>query len=608
MATHRVHVELVIGIAEQFTLSDDEVGFITGHGGIRRSDADLASFEIGVDADVFGFGEGGAMYHLRHDRAWFPLSELAFLPVNFGFRTSGEVETLRSGRTQHLRGFRPVQALALKETTHYAMTTAATGTQLGVEATRTTPLRVQLNRKPALVVAGAELARFYLASLGMVAHQLLVADYDLDSAVAKLVDPERTGWVDENTFEIAPVSPLCDTGSALQLALLLASPDLLQFWREIATNARAARIRGEPGVLDAPTPAATKHVVAHTMSYMLALPGGRVRALRVTRIESDLRPSPFAALIVHLPYSFVTPSDPDDDDVSDEPKGERRQRRLADDLKLNRKERPGRTHIKLAALGQSFRSAFPRLQEVEVRHMGGRERPPVRGSRGKVDTIKEVSTLPPGGNPDICALVAQPVPGGRMRPPVPAETRGNLFDDLPQEQMRRMDMSIAGLPYPLGMFATAILRANSGGYIVREGGSFPLFEMSTDWGAFALLRAGRSRLAAIGWIEVEGGSVCAVELERRHPKEALATGLFARSDGGVLSLPQVAAILRYTCQRKVIDEGLNWRLWPPDGLFADLRTAHLIHHATRSHAIPMSDELGRRARSLVSDRAAWLAN
>ena len=63
MAAHRVHVELVIGIAERFALSDDEVGIIIGHEGIRRSDADLASFEIGVEADVLGFGEGRAMYH-----------------------------------------------------------------------------------------------------------------------------------------------------------------------------------------------------------------------------------------------------------------------------------------------------------------------------------------------------------------------------------------------------------------------------------------------------------------------------------------------------------------------------------------------------------------
>lgn len=607
MSAHRVHVELVIGIAERFALSDEEVGIVIGHEGIRRSDTDLASFEIGVEADVFGFGEGRAMYHLRRDKAWFPFSELAFMLVNFAFRTSGEVETERSGRKQHVRGFRPVEALSLPETSHYALTTAATGTRLGAEATRTTPLRVQLNRKPALAIAGAELARFYLASLGMVAHQLLVADYDLDSAIAKLVDEERTGWVDKTTFEIAPVSPLCDTDSAMQLAMLLASPDLIQFWREIAANARAARMRGEPGVLDAPTPAATKHVVAHTLPYMLALPKGRVRALRITRIESDLRPPPFATLIVHSPFSFSAPSGKDGDDTTNEPEEERKRRRLADNLKLNRTERPGRTYVKLAALGQSFASAFPRFQEVEVQHKGGYGRPPGKSWKGSVKTIEEVSTLPPGGNPEIGALVAQPASGGRARPPVPAETRGNLLEDLPREQMRRTDMPIVSLPYPLDMFATAILRANSGGYIVQKGGSFPLFEMSAEWGAFALLRAGRPRLAAVGWIGVEDGSVCAVELERRHPKEALATGLFARSDGGVLSLSHVAAVLRYTCHRKEIDEGLNWRLWPPDGLFADLRTAHVTHHATRPHAIPMSDELSRRARLLVGERSAGLA-
>lgn len=107
MVARRIHVELVIGIAEHFALARNEVGVILAHEGVRRSEADLASFEVGVEADVFRFGYDPSLQHLRRAKAWFPLTELSFLPVNLGFRTSGEVETMRTGRTLHLRGSAP---------------------------------------------------------------------------------------------------------------------------------------------------------------------------------------------------------------------------------------------------------------------------------------------------------------------------------------------------------------------------------------------------------------------------------------------------------------------------------------------------------------------
>lgn len=480
-----------------------------------------------------------------------------------------------------------------------------------MDATRTTRLRVQLNRKPAYAVAGAELARFYLASLGMVAHRLLVADLDLDGAIATLVDPERTGRIDDRTFQIAPLSPLSDTGAAMQLAMILASPDLLQFWRELSANVRQDKMSGGVGVLDAPAPAATKHVIAHAMPYTLALPDRDIRALRVTRIEADMRPPPFATLIVHSPISYDDQDEHSREDENGDRRDDedRRRRRLGDSLKLNRNERPGRSFVKLAALGQSFTSAFPRFKEVAVRHVGGVPRPlgTPRKTETKAEEFNEVSTLTPGGDPDIAALVAQPNPPVRPRPPVPAEVRGNLLDDLPREPMRRFDVPVDGLPYPLELFAKAVLRTNGGGYIVPDDAEFPLFEMNPEWGVFAMLRAERPRLAAIGWLDLEGARVCAIDMERRYPKEALATGLFLRADGGALSLAEAAAVLRYTCHRQEIDEGLTWRLWPPDGLFADLRATSVTHHGSRRSHISMSEELERRASLLAGERASFLA-
>ena len=598
MAARRLHDELIIGIAERFKLAPQEIGIIAGHKGLRQSLDNISATEIGVLADIFSLNEQGEMINERSAREWFPVSELAFLPFGLGFRSVGEVEVERSGSRRRLANFRPTRALDVEEVSNLSFETAVSHRRFEVDAARTSRLRVQLDRKPAIAIAGAELARFYLASLGLVAQQLFRADYDFERAVSNLVNVEQTGWVDEvaKVYQIAPVPQLADNGGALELALILASDDLTKFWEDLAGNGRQSAMSGGEGLLDAPAPSCTKIIIANTYSYKMPFEGRWIPTLRVTRILSDLRPCPFDTLIIHIPTQPVPGNEPGNDTPSDGPP----RLQWADTLKLNRNESPGRRHVKLAALGEQIFACFPALAKVEVLRKPAKQIPIALGKSNPGEQIDEVSTLPPIEGSNIGQLNSQRDNSNtKRRPPAPKGLLGRLFDDPPSEPLVRCSVGRSELSYPLNLCASALDLVGTSSLRNANAQTEELYELAAAWGPFARLSKGRTRRALVDWLRIEQKSVCVIELERRSHNDWLALGLFTRTDGFALSLQDAAAILRYACTRAERHEGLIWRTWPPNGAFEDLRSISLRHSSRYSTPKKLGDAIARGACALL---------
>ena len=429
-----------------------------------------------------------------------------------------------------------------------------------------------------------ELIRFYFGALSAVADRFM-ANAAFGQIGESLVDPGETGFVDDGVFQIAPLGRLSDKASALRLAMLLASPDLLGLWK------RSVVLKDcyQPEVMLPPA------------DHSFALVGRREQIRHVTgqwqergfvawSILSDFRPAPFQKLIIKVPFGSLE-SDSALDGGADGAAA-RYTNIVPQTARLQSLRRPGAAAGSFSPFGETIRQAFPGLSRVAVEYACPRTSRPAQSQPATLSEreVDEVSFLMPGHDKRVGGLSLRPATHFEAWAEPDQPTR-HLFSEEVGELARLVTLPVERLTSPVPVFLAAMKRcaaAGIGGLELQDVWSADSSAVTTlaapsSWGS-----GSRGRHFVVGTIRSRHGTVYAFELVRRHASERVSLGVVARSDGALLDLRGLSAVARHTISQIATrggDRSQRHRgLWPSPGIFADVLARPLPH--TRSRMLP----------------------
>lgn len=452
----------------------------------------------------------------------------------------------------------------------------------------------------------AEALRFYLGPLSRAAGGLIALG---DKPGFGLVDPDQTRFLDSDTLQIAPLAGLADRSSALYVALLLQSPDLLAFWRTTVDMFLASNARGEPDFL----PEMELPALAHPMAVMGKSESIQhdfaydERAFLVWSMISDYRPAPFRRLVIKLPDGM------DEIDLQSAPDpledvAVREQNVLAPNPRWERWRRPGASLGAATPFHESLRRAFPGLSRVDVAYD---ERPKIPRKAAPVieprlREVDAISTLPAGRDRTVGGLSLRP---GRIHAPPPATTAPSklLFSDQDFELGQFRPERLTPEHYPISTFVGAfhlLARHRAGGLVGQHPmsaltGKTMVLVPSPTWGA-----AARGRIVAVGRLDLDEGPVYSFELSRKLRSERISLGVLARADARSMSWRDISAVARHAIIQLSLrgsgDTEKTRGVWPSPREFADVRGRIARHTRRRQFAGWLAEDLDGLARSLFA--------
>lgn len=574
---------------------------LTHLGGIRRSAERTDTYEI----QCYFVDEAQSWVVPMH--SWAPLEQLSLLRPGAVFE-----HHMPAGRrdlaARRLASLRPESMCQVNQ--------ASNGRYMGIRkrSVGTPPLRGSQLLRPWYYLGHdqgrlyylpvAEVFRFYLGSLSRVAGGLMALG---DEPGFGLVDPEQTRFLDSDTLQIAPLAGLGDRSSALYLALLMQSPDLLAFWRTTVDMFRASNARGEPDFFPEMELPALPHPLAvlgrgesiqHDFAY-------DERAFLVWSMTSDYRPAPFRRLVIKLPDGM---DEIDLQTLSEEPEDLvlRQQNVLASNPRWERQRRPGASLGAAVPFHESLRRTFPGLSRVNVAYD---ERPkiprkPILAIEHSERQVHAISTLPAGRDRAIGGLSLRP---GRIHAMPAATTAPSklLFADQDFELGHFRPERITSDHYPISTFISAfkfLARHRAGGLVGQSpmsalSGEAMVLVPAATWGP-----AARGRIVAVGRIDLDDGPVYAFELSRKLKSERISLGVLARADGRSMSWRDISAVARHAIIQLSLrgsgDTEKSRGVWPSPREFADIR-GRIARH-TRRRQVPswLAEDLDGLARSL----------
>ncbi len=441
-------------------LPSDERYVVIGHERMRRSAARTDGYEIECQFAALT-PEGNSS---RQVAVWVPLEQLPLLRPGSLFerktiigranglnerqatslRATAMCEFDHSGPGRYLaQGHRPIGAPRLSSTL-----VAATAT-VGEHGGRRVYLR------------SGELLRFYFGAISWLADAFMSATHSPPGT--GLVNLEETGTREPGVMQIAPIAGLTDRSSALHLAMLLSSPDLMEMWRSAAEAYLVMATRDDSSFSVPPlTLAPGRHslsLAGHTTTVRLDPAGvNEERAFVALSIMSDYRPAPFRRLIIKLPHGM---GEGDLDDSEGPEPATRYRTVIAPDAALESRRRPGVSLGQVSPHPESVRRAFPQLGRVEVKYEVQRQIR--RGGERQTDwrqrPVESLSALVRGSDLKVGGVVLRPGPSYRAaapeRGPGPTET---LLDRRSAEAGQFEPFDRNALSYPVSVFVSAFSR------------------------------------------------------------------------------------------------------------------------------------------------------
>ena len=464
-------------------------------------------------------------------------------------------------------------------------------------------------------VPSGEIFRFYFGALSLGAASFMsLAVSDQDGV--GLVDPEHTRFLEPGVLQIAPISGLADRSSALQLAMLLHSPELMAMWRLtvdqfIADQAAGSSLFYPPIQLPASRNPYTLQGLSVDVRQGL-LGGGYERGFMTWAIISDYRPAPFRRLVIKLPYG-MSEIDLDQPDEDQEEGPTRHANLLPSDLKLESRRRPGVAAGRMSHHMESLQRAFPRLASVQVDY----EAPLAPRSSSKRTAlappeervIEEFSALMPGHDRKVGGVVLRPGAIYQSEAQAQAPTQ-RLFDDTELELGEFVPAVAEQTRYPFSTFVSAfnlLMRHQAGGLVGQNpisafGGDVMVLKPAASWGS-----AARGRAIAIGRIDLDYGHVYAFELSRRRSDERISLGLVAKTDGSAMSWSEISAVARHAVAQLTLrgagSTSKSRGVWPSPSEFTDVLGRSVKHTRRRRTPAWLAEDLDALGRSLFASES-----
>lgn len=454
-----------------------------------------------------------------------------------------------------------------------------------------------------IYIPSNEIMRFYFGASSLLAGTFLNAVHGEPGL--GLVDFDETRFLEPGVFQIAPVSGLADRASALHLAMLLNSPDLLQMWRSAADDCLASSSDGSFQCrLMLPASSLALSLWGKTSIVQGVIGTAAERAFVVSAILSDYRPAPFSKVVIKLPHGMA---EGDLDDADAEP-GAQRSRFLSiigDEARLDNRRRPGVNVARTSPHHDSLRRTFPNLSRVPIQYDTAAiaRRQPREVERQK-RMIEALSTLPPGSDREVGGIQFRPSRSYCAPTPLEAPT-DRLFSGGEILAGLFEPIQTTDLKYPLSVFAKAMNRISQlqrGGLVAQDPlssahGAIMIMAANPSWSALA-----RGRRIAIGRIEVDGQTVYAFEMSRRHPSESISLGLVAKADGSPMSITELSRVAEHATQqigsRGSRSESRKRGVWPGPSVFLDVTGRVVTHTAKRKFPSVLAEDLEALSRSL----------
>ncbi len=442
---------------------------------------------------------------------------------------------------------------------------------------------------------GAEILRFYFGSLSLVANRFL-SNPIYGELGEGLVATDQTGFIEDGIFRIAPHPGLSDRGSALRLALLLASPDLLQLWQ------RATRLADtfQPEVMLSEGPhgfalRGKRELIHHSRHEW------QERAFVAWSIESDYRKAPFTKLIIRPGFGSQGEELIDDlTEESDQNEAGSREWAIGPNARLQSVRRPGRAGHRLSYFQETVRQAFPGLARVQIEYeidKGPRRTLARKPAELETREVEALSALSPGHDRSVAGVVFRPPTHFPEWAQTDTPSR-RLFEEFSGETAQLAQFDVATLVGPLPVFIAAMRRCATAGkgrlalqdFYDLAGDKVTVMIARDSWG-----RAANGRAFVVGEIDAGRGTAYAFELVRKSAREHISIGLVGGTDGARLSLSQLSAVACHAVQQlsgRGTDRSQRHRgIWPSSAVYSDISARPLPHTRTRSSSLILSEDL-----------------
>lgn len=585
------------------TNENDGKFMVVGYGPIRRSPTFDGLWEIHC----------GLLDVARQDppfAAWMPLSDISRYPIGslLGKRPGKLVDTAR--RVKILGAQKVEFGEEARENRVYVVDLFQPRETVQHILERNSHIAVYGNGRDEVAIDIAEIFRFYCGGISLLVEPLLNVVVGEGSPIDLFINPGESGW-DGNTFVIAPRRSFCGTGSVLQLALALTDPTVRALL-QLEFHQMKEQLRSHPFALPRGVPSGPLDLAVVGEAIDFAADGvPSHRRFMVREIVADLRPPPFAELVVKYPFNAYEYEDADDDEQQNPDGKDRRREAVTGSTHLTKKEQPAPRPFRVGSTKGRFSSMFPAWRGAKVRYdFKGRIKVPRLRSRpaGGLKEAREASDLPgvssgkltrlmhaPKVTPDFLGSVSP-----RRRVPVA------FCDPEPAIFLVPQVVSSASLTPGLRTFFRAGVELMNwqdealSPNIPRQAGDVVVYELPPEWGGIARTGAdgGPRRIGALPFA-FENGFVWAIEIERRRPDEHLAIGIVSAIREVLDEITLLNAVLHAVCRRSARKRGDDPRGTWPDAEFFDVRLASVRHTRERAHYINLATKLLERSRYLL---------
>ncbi|MDP1616520.1 hypothetical protein [Phenylobacterium sp.] len=444
-----------------------------------------------------------------------------------------------------------------------------------------------------------ELIRFYFGTLSAVADRFM-ANAIFGQIGEGIVDPAETKFVDDGVFQIAPLSGFADKASALRLAMLLTSPDLLRLWQRSVPPGE----RYMPQVMLPPT-SHSLMLVGRREQIRHMLGQWEERAFLAWSITSDFRPSPFRKLIIKSPFGTAG-----DEVALEDTAGEAASRYtyvVPPSARLQSLRRPGARVGSYSPFGETVRQAFPGLSRVTVEYSFSKpRRPNLHAAAASEREVEELSFLAPGHDKRVGGLSLRPTTHFAPWAQPERPTR-QLFDEEIGELARLVTLPAERLASPVPAFLAAMRRcasAGTGGLELQDlwnsvPGGVTTLAAPRSWGV-----GSKGRFFVVGSVRNRHGVAYAFELVRRNGGERISLGVVARADGAPLDLRGLSAIAKHAVSQIAArgeDRSQRSRgLWPSQNVFSDVVSRPIPHTRMRMMPATLANDLQAVTEMLTS--------
>ena len=366
--------------------SEDRPLRLNWRGQLRRSPATPSSLDM--------------QFVLQDDRngsqqvQWLPFAEFGYYPLDTEFRgreTWFPVDAVRSFRELQLHDdfMAPDDvSLALCHEVSTETSKALSGAEHRITIDR--------SKRPPVIIANTEIARFYLTAISLLASDLLSFDIDPEKAFKNVCDPRGTRWLEDGVLQIAPHHGYLSRPAAQQLGLVSASDDIIDFWSQTIKTLRGLYAGKRPLRFHNWLPQGAGELEAVCRRRTITNESGKVEAVvELKEIVRDRRILPMHSLVVQLPFradtGLIEEVNAALDEDSDVP--EPRTRNLLDRL-LGQRGSPGSRSAIVAIAGRTLPRAFPGLEGLTVEYV--RKKAPLHPVSAIIERFNNLDGAAPG--------------------------------------------------------------------------------------------------------------------------------------------------------------------------------------------------------------------